>query len=135
MAVEVPADASASSVVELLAQRIVQRSLPVPIPMTPEAIRERLGRALGRFVGTRDPRRRRTFGRLAYALMATPEGTNAQLAAEAGISPQALQRAADVLAKAGLLTVSYRKNIRYQGLSETGEIWLLPHAQGTAPAH
>lgn len=132
MADELPVDASATAVVELLAQRIAQRSLPVPIPMTPEAIRERLGRALGQFVGTRDPRHCRTFGRLAYALMATPEATNAELAAVAGISPQALQRAADLLVKAGLLTVSYRKNIRYQGLSATGEIWLLPHAQGTA---
>ena len=118
------------SVVELLTLRIRRREEPEPVPMTPEAIRARLGRVLGEQLGTRDPRRRRTLAHFAYALMAAPELTNAALAEAAGITAQAAQRVADGLVKAGLLGVRYHKNVRFQGLTAAGEALALRAAQG-----
>lgn len=131
-----PNDAPAPplSAVEQLAYRITQRDAPAPasLSMTPEAVRERLGQALGRRLGTKDPRRRRTLAHFVYALMAEPRLSNAQLGAAAGITPQAAQRVADGLRAAGLLDVAYEKNVRYQRLSRAGEDWVLPVAQGVA---
>ncbi|MBT9395313.1 hypothetical protein KLP40_19255 [Hymenobacter sp. NST-14] len=119
-----------SSVVDLLTQRIRQREEPAVVLMTPEAIRERLGRVLGEQLRTRDPRRRRTLAHFVYALMAVPELPNAALAEAAGITAQAAQRVVDGLVRAGLLRVHYHKNVRYQGLSLAGEALALRAAQG-----
>lgn len=121
---------STDPVLAKFAQRVATRDEPAPLLMTPEAVQERLGRALGERLGTRDPRRRRTLGRMAHALMAEVWQTNAQLATAAGITPQAAQRVADGLIKAGLLEAYRDKNTRVQRLSRAGEDWLLPRAQG-----
>ncbi|OUJ72536.1 hypothetical protein [Hymenobacter crusticola] len=123
---------SSSSVLEQFAQRIATRDETPPILVTPEAIQERLGAALGARLGTKDPRRRRTLARIAYALMAERWQTNVQLGAAAGLTAQAAQRVADALVREGLLEVYRDKNTRVQCLSRAGEDWLLPHAQGTA---
>ncbi|WP_324671726.1 hypothetical protein [Hymenobacter sp. GOD-10R] len=123
---------SPSPVLEQFAHRIATRDEVPPVLLTPEAIQERLGDALGARLGTKDPRRRRTLARIAYALMAERWQTNAQLGAAAGLTAQAAQRVADNLVREGLLEVYREKNTRVQCLSRAGEDWLLPHAQGTA---
>jgi predicted transcriptional regulator len=125
-------DLPTSPVVEQLMQRIAQRGVPPPILMTPEAIRERLGQALGKRMGTKDPRRRRTLAHIMYALMASPVLSNAELGEVAGLTTQAIQRVADGLRKEGLLEVYYERNVRFQRLTHAGEDWVLPHAQGMA---
>jgi predicted transcriptional regulator len=127
-----PDSSSSSPVLEQFAHRIATRDEVPPVLLTPEAIQERLGAALGARLGTKDPRRRRTLSRIAYALMAERWQTNAQLGAAAGLTAQAAQRVADSLVREGLLEVYREKNTRVQCLSRAGEDWLLPHAQGTA---
>jgi len=123
---------SISPVLEQFAHRIATRDEVPPVLLTPEAIQERLGAALGIRLGTKDPRRRRTLARMTYALMAERWQTNAQLGAATGLTAQAAQRVADSLVREGLVEVYREKNTRVQCLSRAGEDWLLPHAQGTA---
>ncbi|WP_400191857.1 MarR family transcriptional regulator [Hymenobacter sp. B81] len=125
---------AAEAVLERFAQRVAARDVPEPVLMTPAAVQQRLGEALAAQLGSRDPRRQQTLGRLLYALMAEPWLTNAQLAAAMGRSVAGAQRVADELARAGLVEVRYvaarRRRVRQQRLSRAGEDWVLPRAQG-----